>query len=191
MDISDEHIIDGLKSDNNKRPYFEKELYLKYNYFIDEGCRKFRLPYEDSFSAYSDAVMSVIHNVIVNDFEKRSLLKTYLFQIFSNKCIDLVRKNMAVKQSVHQPSVVPELLGQLPDATKSVVEKIIERQKVEEVKRYLDEIGNKCKEILLLFEDGYTDNEIAKKLEYNNAAVVKTTRLRCLDRIKQKFSFKK
>lgn len=191
MDITDEHITDGLKSDNIKRPYFEKELYLKYKYFIDEGCRKFRLSYEDSFSAYSDSVMSVIHNIIADDFEKRSLLKTYLFQIFSNKCIDQVRKNMAVKQSVHQPTVTPELLGQLPDAARSAIEKMIDQQKLEQMKHYLEEIGDKCKEILLLFEDGYTDNEIAKKLVYNNAAVVKTTRLRCLDKLKQKFNLKK
>lgn len=191
MEITDEHITDGLKSTDTKRPYFEKELYLKYQYFIEEGCRKFRLSYEDSFSAYSDSVMSVIHNIIAGDFEKRSLLKTYLFQIFSNKCIDQVRKNMAVKQSVHQPSATTELLGQLPDATRSAIEKMIDRQRVEQMKRYLDEIGDKCKEILLLFEDGYTDNEIAKKLIYNNAAVVKTTRLRCLDKLKQKFNLKK
>jgi len=190
LDIPDEHITDGLKSETKKRPYFEKELYLKYKYFIDEGTRKFRLSYEDSFSAYSDAVMSVIHNIIANDFEKRSSLKTYLFQIYSNKCIDLVRKKMAVKQSVHQPAAAPELLSQLPDSTKTAIEKMIDQQKVQQIKYFLDTIGEKCKEILLLFEDGYTDNEIADKLEYNNAAVVKTTRLRCLEKIKQKFKLK-
>jgi len=54
------------------------------------------------------------------------------------------------------------------------------------IKQYLEVIGEKCKEILLLFEDGYTDNQIAERLVYNNAAVAKTTRLRCLEKIKEK-----
>ncbi|MEJ7768781.1 MAG: sigma-70 family RNA polymerase sigma factor [Chitinophagaceae bacterium] len=190
MDLTDDHIIDGLKSGVAKRPFFENELYLKYKYYIDEGCRKFRLSNDDSFSAYSDAVMSVIHNIVKNTFEERAQLKTYLFKVYSNKCIDLVRKNTAVKQIVHQPSGASDLLGQLPDAARSVIEKMIERQRIEQVKRYLDEIGENCKEILLLFEDNYTDREIAAKLEYNNAAVVKTTRLRCLEKIKKKFNLK-
>jgi hypothetical protein len=38
----------------------------------------------------------------------------------------------------------------------------------------------------LMFEDGLTDKEIAELLSYNNAAVVKTTRLRCLDKLREK-----
>lgn len=189
MAITDEHIIEGLVSDNiSKRPYFEKELYLKYKYFIEEGVRKHRLDYDDSFSAYSDAIFSVIINVIRQDFQNRSSLKTYLFQIYTNKCIDLVRKRMAAKDSVHHSASAPELLGQLPDSAKSVVEKLIHQQKVQQVRQFLNMIGEKCKEILLLFEDGYTDGEIALQLKYNNAAVVKTTRLRCLEKIKMKFN---
>lgn len=50
--------------------------------------------------------------------------------------------------------------------------------------QYLDSIGEKCKEILLLFEDGYSDKDIAEKLAYHTAAVAKTTRLRCRDKLK-------
>jgi DNA-binding NarL/FixJ family response regulator len=37
-----------------------------------------------------------------------------------------------------------------------------------------------------MFEDGLTDKEIAQELSYNNAAVVKTTRLRCLEKLREK-----
>jgi len=37
-----------------------------------------------------------------------------------------------------------------------------------------------------MFEDGVSDKEIAEALAYNNAAVVKTTRLRCLEKLRDK-----
>jgi hypothetical protein len=38
----------------------------------------------------------------------------------------------------------------------------------------------------LLFEDGYSDKEIAVQMEYNTPEVVKTTRLRCLEKLREK-----
>lgn len=184
--MEDMQIINGLLINNTQRTYFEKALYLQYKHFIEEGSRKYNLSHDDSFSAYSDAILAVIQNISNGSFNQHSSLKTYLFQVFSNKCIDLIRKKTTIKEKVHQSEGEPELLSHLPDTAKSVIEKLIDQQKIIAIKQYLEVIGEKCKEILLLFEDGYTDHEIAKKLAYSNAAVVKTTRSRCLERIKEK-----
>lgn len=186
MTEQDLHILNGLKSGYKERVVQEKNLYTTYSYFIDEGSRKYNLSNDDSFSAYSDSILSCIHNIINDRFDGRSSLKTYLFQIFSNKCIDLVRKNTTNKQQVHQTMAIPELLVQLPDHARIIVEKLIDRQKQEAIKEQLKHIGEKCREILLLFEDGFTDKEIAEQLAYNNAAVAKTTRLRCLEKLKER-----
>ena len=184
--MQDIQIIDGLRLSGEQRASFEKAFYQQYRYFIEEGARKYNIGADDCFSAYSDAVLSAIHNIRNNTFNSHSSLKTYLFQIFSNKCIDLVRKKTTIKGRVHQSAVEPELLTHLPDATKTIIEKLIDRQKIVAIREHLEEIGQKCKEVLLYFEDGYTDNEIAEKLGYNNAAVVKTTRLRCLEKIRER-----
>ena len=184
--MHDKEIIDGLTNNSNQRELIEKALYLQYRYFIDEGMKKYRLDHEDSFSAYSDSILSVIKNIVNKSFNYNSSLKTYLFQIFSNKCIDLIRKRTTNIQKVHQSAAEPELLSHLPDKSRSIIEKLIEHQKMQEIRRYLQEIGEKCKEILLLFEDGFTDKEIAERLAYNSASVAKTTRLRSLERIKER-----
>lgn len=184
--MDDTQIINGLLINNGQRAHFEKALYLQYKYLIEEGSRKYNLSNDDSFSAYSDAVLAVIQNVNNNTFNNKSSLKTYLFQIFSNKCIDLIRKSTTNKQRVHQSAGEPELLDQLPDNAKNVIEKLMDQQKILAINQYLELISEKCKDILLLFEDGYNDNEIATLLTYNNAAVAKTTRLRCLEKIKEK-----
>lgn len=184
--MQDAQIIDGLVKNNGQRTGFEKALYLQYSYFIEEGMRKHHLTYDDSFSAYSDAVLAVIQNISNSSFGNQSSLKTYLFQIFSNKCIDLIRKRTTNKHKVHQSVGEPELLSHLPDGARGVIEKLIDQQKLAAIKEQLEVIGEKCKGILLLYEDGYTDGEIAEKLDYNSAAVAKTTRLRCLEKIKEK-----
>jgi RNA polymerase sigma factor (sigma-70 family) len=184
----DAGILYGLKSGYSERIAQEKILYLQYNYFIQEGCRKYNIAYDESFSMYSDAVLAVIHNIIANRFDGDASLKTYLFQIFSNKCIDLLRKSTTNKQKVHHPVTAADMLEQLPDNAKTIVEKLIDEQKKKTLKELLEQIGVKCKEVLLLFEDGFTDKEIALQLSYNNAAVVKTTRLRCLEKLRERMN---
>ena len=186
MLYQDAEILYGLKADYKERCRYEKILYQQYNYFIDEGCRKYNLNEEDSFSAYSDTILSALHNIIDNHFDGRSSLKTYLYQIFYNKCIDLLRKNTTNKQQVHKTMPVPEMMNQLPDAAKTIVERLMSNELKAKVKEQLNNIGEKCREILLMFEDGLSDREIAEELAYNNAAVVKTTRLRCLEKLRER-----
>ena len=182
----DSDILFGLKAGYKQRIAYEKILYNQYAYFIDEGCRKQSINYDESFSAYSDAVLSAIHNIINNHFDGRSSIKTYLYQIFSNKCIDLVRKNTTNKHQVHKTMPVPEMMNQLPDSAKTSIERLMNNELKAKIRMQLGTIGKKCKELLLMFEDGLTDKEIAQELSYNNAAVVKTTRLRCLEKLREK-----
>ncbi len=182
----DSDILFGLKAGYKQRTAYEKILYNQYAYFIDEGCRKQSINYDESFSAYSDAVLSAIHNIINNHFDGRSSIKTYLYQIFSNKCIDLVRKNTTNKHQVHKTMPVPEMMNQLPDSTRTSIERLMHNELKAKIRTQLGTIGKKCKELLLMFEDGLTDKEIAQELSYNNAAVVKTTRLRCLEKLREK-----
>lgn len=182
----DTSIIQGLKANYAERCKQEKVLYKTYEYFVEEGCRKYRLSHEDSFSAYSDAFVSAVHNIVHDRFDGNASIKTYFYQIFSNKCIDLVRKNATNKNEVHKAAPLPEMLNQLPDSAKSIIEGMMNQELKEKIKAQLQAIGEKCKEILLLFEDGLTDKEIAAQLSYNNAAVAKTTRLRCLEKLRAK-----
>ncbi len=183
----DQTLIEDLKGSAGKRQSAEGRLYQQYRYFIDEGCRKYDLAEQDSFTAYSDAVLSLIQNVRQEKFDGRSSLKTYLYQIFSNKCVDIVRHNTTNKQQANRGIAVNEdLLLQLPDGTRSIIENLITRQQADVMQQQLSAMGDKCREILLMYEEGLTDRQIAEEMAYQNAAVVKTTRLRCLDKLREK-----
>ena len=122
--VSDNEILDGLRSPAPQRTTYENALYLRYAYFIDEGIRTFRLTREEAFSCYSDAVIRVIDQVAGDVFEGRSSLKTYLYQIFHNKCVDQVRKNTTHKSEVHQSAIIPEMLTSLSDTSKSILQRL-------------------------------------------------------------------
>ena len=184
--MEDFEILHGLGNDMNRREVFEKELYSKYMYLIKDGIYRYKLSYDDSFSAYSDAVLTVIHSFQRQTFEQRSSIKTYLTSIFYNKCIDLVRKNTSAKGKLNQAVSTPDLLTQMPDKVKSVIENLIKDQRVQALLKNFETIGEKCKKILLLYQDDYNDRDIAEKIGYNNAGVVKVTRLRCLEKLKEK-----
>ncbi len=184
--MTDAEIISGLQQNGAERKKCEFALYQSYNYFIREGCKKYHLDDDESQIAYSDAVLSVIVNTTNNTFEGRSSLKTYLFQIYSNKCVDFVRKNTTNKSSVHNGTGISDMLWQLPDNAKHVVEKMMQKYQRSIIAEKLKEVGEKCREMLLFFEEGYSDKEIAEKLQYQTAAVAKTSRLRCLDKLREK-----
>ena len=183
---SEDLIIKGLKSGESTRRHSEKELYISFFYLIKEAAKKYGIPNEEAASIYTDTVLAVIKNVLSGKFEGRSSLKTYVYQIFSNKCVDLLRKKTTNKGKLEDAVPYDSLVFELPDQTRSIIQKLIVQDQRNQINEKLQEIGGKCMELLLLFEDGYNDKEIAESMKYQSADVVKTTRLRCLEKLKLK-----
>jgi RNA polymerase sigma-70 factor (ECF subfamily) len=77
------------------------------------------------------------------------------------------------------------MLFQLSDAAKTIIQQLMERSDIDLLKKKLNELGIKCRELLLLSADGYSDKELSAQLEYKSADVVKTSRLRCLEKLRQ------
>ena len=182
---TDQAIISGLLQTGIEKRKGEAGLFTTYSYFIREGMHKYALQEEDAFDAYSDSVLVAIQKICNGSFEGRSSLKTWLFQIFQNKCVDLIRKKTTNKSSIHKTAPVSDMLFQLSDAAKTIIQQLMERSDIDLLKKKLNELGIKCRELLLLSADGYSDKELSVQLEYKSADVVKTSRLRCLEKLRQ------
>jgi RNA polymerase sigma-70 factor (ECF subfamily) len=179
------HIIGHLLEGGINRRKAEEEFFGAYSYFIKEGTHKYSLSEDDAFNAYSDSVLAAIEKIINRSFEGRSSLKTYLFQIFQHKCVDLLRKKTTHKNSVHHTLSISNMLYELSDNAKLVIQQMIEQADSDLLNQKLKETGESCLKLLQLWADGYPDKEIAAMLEYKNADVVKTSRLRCLEKLRQ------
>jgi RNA polymerase sigma-70 factor (ECF subfamily) len=180
----DDEMIRVIRENKMARRQAENQLFNQYAYLIQEGMKKYSLAQEDAFTAYSDTILQSIDNIAGSLFEKRSSLKTYLYKIFSNKCVDLIRKKATNKSSVHQTSSISEMMNMMADRAKNVIQQLIEKNDFDLLRRRLNEIGENCRKLLLFFADGYNDKEIAFFMEYKTQDVVKTSRLRCLDKLR-------
>lgn len=184
---TDQHIIDTLRQEGIAKRKGEDELFTTYNYFIREGAQKHHLTEDEAFDAYSDSVLSAIEDLRKGSFEGRSSLKTWLYQIFHNKCVDLLRKKATNKNSVHHTSDISSMVYQLSDSSQSIIQQLADKADWQSLKQQLNELGENCRRLLTLVADGYSDKEIALIMEYKTTDVVKTSRLRCLDRLRKFF----
>jgi len=185
---ADEVIINGLQQSALQKRMAEEALFNKYAYFIKDGCGKYSIVAEDSFDAYSDTILYTINSITNNIFEGRSSLKTYIYKIFCNKCVDRIRKNTTNRESIHQTHRISYPLLKIADEARTIIQQLVEKTNTELLANKLKELGDKCRKILAMFADGNTDKEIAETMEYKTAQVIKTSRMRCLDKLRQAYN---
>lgn len=188
---TDEELINSLQQNTALKRKAEEDLFNRHAYFIKDGMSRYSLTEEEAFDAYSDTILQVIDNLTRGFFEKRSTLKTYLYKIFSNKCVDLIRKKTTNKNSIHQTTAITDMLALIADSAKTVIQQLIEKADLDMLKLKMNELGENCRQLLAMFADGYNDKEIAITMEYKTADVVKTSRLRCLEKLRQLYINKK
>lgn len=177
-------IADSLLQDGMSRRRAEEQLFKQFDYFIKEGIRKYTLTEDESFDAYSDTILSAIENIIAGSFQNRSSLKTWLFQIYHNKCVDLIRKKTTNKYSVHNTRCVTDMLYNLSDSAKGIVQQMADKADWETMRKKLNELGENCRQLLMYWAEGLSDKQIAASMTYKSADVVKTSRLRCLEKLR-------
>jgi len=184
VNYTDDELLHALKQGGTEERLAEERLFLRFSYFVREGMQKYRLDEAEALDAYTDAVLAFLQAFRKNIFEGRSSVKTYLYQVFNNKCVDLVRKKTTKKYAVHHTVSLPEMLSSLSDSAKLIIQKLAEKADMELLQQKLQELGDNCRKLLLLSADGNTDRQIAAMLEYKTADVVKVSRLRCLEKLR-------
>ena len=185
LHAAEREIINGLSETGNNRRKSEEQLFNRYAYFINEGMHRHGLLQEQAFDVYADTILSAIEKIRNGSFEGRSSLKTWIYQIFHNKSVDLLRKITTNKNSINRTLSITDMLFQLSDPAKSVIQQLSERTDWELMKQKLNEIGENCRQMLLQWAEGSSDKEIAAIMGYKTAEVVKTSRLRCLEKLRQ------
>jgi RNA polymerase sigma-70 factor (ECF subfamily) len=182
---ADREIIGRFRQGGIERRRGEEQLFSRFAYFIREGMRKHALSEEEAFDAYSDTILVAIENITNAGFEGRSSLKTYLSRIFSNKCVDLFRKKTTNKNSVNRSEAISDRLMLLSDRAKSALQKLIDKTDWDRLKEKMSELEEKCRQLLFYWSGNYNDREIAGVLNYKTADVVKTSRQRCLEKLRR------
>src|SRR5258708_573153 len=162
---ADRQIIGLLRHKGLDKRKGEESLFNEYAYFIRDGMRKHRLSEDEAFDAYSDSVLVAIESISNGTFLGNSSLKSYLYKIFHNKCVDFFRKNATNKSSMNRTLSIDEELFRLSDKSRSIVQTLIEKADWKMLKNRLEQLGDNCRKMLLLWADSYSDREIAVVME--------------------------
>ncbi len=182
MTSSDTDIINHLKKDPLQRRTAETKLFKEYQYFIANATKKHALNTEELQSVYCDSFMAVVEQILDGRFEGGSTIKTFFYRIFSNKCIDAVRKKTTNKEKVHDTDWVENWVH-LSSRAANALKSIIQKEMVEEVNQAFQNIGKTCNAILTKWGQGYSAAEIATLLGYKSAQSVRTTKSRCMEKL--------
>jgi RNA polymerase sigma factor (sigma-70 family) len=183
--FSDFELMNGIRAGESERRTAENNLYDKYIHLIHNAVRKHKLDEEEASIVYSDTILTSIEHIATGRFEGRSELKTYIYQIFLNKCVDAIRKKTTKHTFDFQRVSMDDLLVPIPDTKRSILAEIIRQQDYERLQILLQKLGERCQEILKRWSEGFTDEEISKEYNYNTINVAQTTRLRCLEKLRE------
>ena len=178
-------LIDNIEQNGSERKKGEERLFTRYAYFIREAINKYSLSKEEAFDIYTDAILSAIEKISNGSFQRRSSLKTWVYQIFHNKYVDFIRKKSTNRSSIHRTLSISDPMFEVADTSKTIIQELMDKTDWKLLKEKLNQIGDNCRQMLLLWADGYSDKEIALAMEYKTSDVVKTSRLRCLEKLKQ------
>lgn len=184
----DSELIIGISGDHDRPQLWENKLYLKYRSLIKDATWRHRLTEDDASMAYSDTILSVIKQIRTGHFEERSSLKTYINKVYQNKCIDRIRSRETKKDSERQLETLEDYLDIVPTNARDIIQHLSEKYEVATLQERISGMDEKCKRILMAWGEGYHDQEIAANLGYLSSAVAKTSRLRCLSKLKRMYN---
>lgn len=179
----DESIIAGIQQGGAMREQWITRLYGKYFRFLHQGKAKHNISEEEAKDAYSDAVIAVSEQIAANKFRGDSKLSTYLYRIFYYKCVDIIRQKPTLRKVELQEAAEFEVLEADP------LDQVIREEQLAELEGYLDQIGGKCKELLLDWGYwGYNMSEIAERMGFKDNKSAISQKHKCMQKLKSLLS---
>lgn len=133
---------------------------------------------EDEFDDVFNYTIVQFFKSVMKDpsFKIKSNLNSYLFGIARNVYLQKLRKQRI------QTSQLPDHLD-VVDNEFSVDLKIIDEEKKGLLQKVLDQLGIKCREVLMYWASGYKMAETAKLLGYSSDGVVRRKKMKCMQEL--------
>lgn len=142
--------------------------------------KKYNVEEYDAIDIYQDSIMVLRENAINGKIDNlQSNISTYLFAIGKYK----IFHNFRVQSKLDFQNGF-DLLEENTELDVNLHETILtNEQKL--LKKYYDQLGDRCKSVLNLFYyQGYNLDEIKEILNYSNKKVLKSQKSRCLKQLK-------
>ncbi|MFV0593270.1 MAG: RNA polymerase sigma factor [Draconibacterium sp.] len=174
----EQHDVDALKNDRDLRV---KKLYNSNRSAFLSFVKVYNISNEDAIDIYHETFIILRKQAISGKLcEVKCSLKTYLFGIGKHLVHKKLKEYAALKNynaHLHSKNEDYEEITVEPDLELSREQLLLQK--------YFNQLGKSCQEMLTLsYYRGLTNEEIAKFAGYENEAVVRSHKSRCLKTLK-------
>ena len=137
----------------------------------------------DAEDVFQEVVLSFIDLVQKNKFRGESSIKTFLFALNRHAWLNELKKRgrtLKREERYQKGQELQEL---------NVSDMIVHREERRQVASLMEQLGDTCKKILLLFYyENLSITEILNSLHYENEQVVRNKKSKCLKKLEQMIS---
>jgi RNA polymerase sigma factor (sigma-70 family) len=174
---TDSEIIQSVRQGGRSCEQVMEYLYGRYVNQILAFVRERNGTEEEAKDVYQDAIVNLLLAIQDGRFEGRSAVSTYLFAISKNLWYRRFRRQnlegdyRATLTEADTDAETPELL-------------LLEADRQAQLDSILDQLKEKCREVLSLWSQKYAMKEIAESLGYQNEQVVRNKKNLCLKELK-------
>lgn len=161
---SDSDIIDGIRRQDNKILTY---LYDAYYEVIRDHLKKNSGSDDDVYDVLQESVVILYKQVTGDGFTLTSDLKGYFFGIARN----IWNTQLRYRSRITSLEIEPADLDEGEDFTKATLERIVTRS--------FALLKEDCQMVLTLFSEGYSYEEIARKMGIKNEAYARRKKYLC------------
>jgi len=173
--MEDQKIIELIK---NKKD--EKAIASLYDYFpvitkmvLANGGKS-----EDAQDIFQEALIVFYNKANQSDFKLTSSINTYLYSV----CKFMWQKQIRDKKEFVDTTMLSESVNE-----EEIVSEIEFENKCKQAEQAISELGEKCKQLLMLFYfKSMKLKDIAKQMGYTSENIAKSQRYKCLEAAKKK-----
>ena len=175
--VSDTEIIQRIKQgDDSVWNIVYKKYYKMMEYFVIKNSGNT----DNAYDNFQNTMIALFENVSKENFNLTCSLQTYIYQINRNMWLAELKSQKRHPIDIWEDEVI------IAD-TNTKEEEIEKEYRIKKVEAALQELGEKCRQILDLYY--YRKNsmkEIAVLLDYTNDNNAKVQKLKCIKQLKKR-----
>lgn len=167
-----EYYLHGISQNN---PRIIEDIYIKFAPKIQHLIVKMGGTTEDAKDVFQDALLIIFDKTKTPNFQLSVQFYTYLYSVCRIVFLKKINKNNR-RKFINETF---KLSSEIYDLDEAIF-------KLEKNKIYKDawgKLSTKCQEVLELYYDGKSMNEIARTLGYKTSAYTRIVKLRCKDKL--------
>ena len=175
-DLTCEEIIEEILKGGVYRERIIPKIYRQIKGYVYKIANELSLSHDVVEEYFREAVAEFVHKVETGKFTQQSnrACFNFIYRVCYNKSVDHIRRLGRKKPEI---PLNPEMDIEAEEEPISLFE-------YEEIAKCWDQLSDTCKQVLSLYREGYSAEEIVKMANLKNANSVGVTKFACIKKLR-------